>query len=143
MGGAWYLLGYLVVGWVLFAIALTPPSPARLLSLTLAGLPVLLAAAAAISWCANVERARLRPMVDGPVAGRVPPGHRAPASWPGSAPGGATPPLWRDVAYLFGLFVPLLALDFIGLAVWLVLPRRDHAARLVLGAAADIRHGVR
>ena len=48
------------MGWALFAIALTASSW-RALSFTLTGLPVLVAAAVAIRWCANVERARLRP----------------------------------------------------------------------------------
>ena len=67
----WYLLGYLAVGWALFAIALSTAVAGAALSITLAGLPVLVAAAAAIRWCADVERARLRPMADGPVAGHA------------------------------------------------------------------------
>lgn len=114
-----YLLGYLAVGWALFAIALSTAVGGAGLSITLAGLPVLAAAAATIRWCADVERARLRPMVDGPVVGR----YRQVAGsgimarlrtrW-------RDPATWRDVAYLVGLFVPLLALDTIVLAVWLV-----------------------
>ena len=114
---AWYLLGYLAVGWALFAIALSTAVGGAGLSITLAGLPVLVAAAAAIRWCADVERARLRPMAGGPVAGR----YRQVAGsgvmaqlrtrW-------RDPATWRDVAYLVGMFVPLLALDAIVLAVW-------------------------
>jgi hypothetical protein len=59
---AWYLLGYLVVGWALFAIALSTAVAGAGLSITFAGLPVLVAAAAAIRWCADAERARLRPL---------------------------------------------------------------------------------
>jgi hypothetical protein len=113
----WYLLGYLAVGWFLFAIAVAVAVGGASLSVTLAGLPVLVAAAATIRWCADVERARLRPMVDGPVAGR----YRLVAGsgvmaqlrtrW-------RDPATWRDVAYVVGLFVPLLALDTIVLAVW-------------------------
>jgi hypothetical protein len=114
----WYLLGYLAVGWALFAIAVAVGVGGAGLSITLAGLPVLVAAAAAIRWCADVERARLRPIVDGPVAGR----YRQVAGsgvmaqlrtrW-------RDPATWRDVAYVVGLFVPLLALDTIVVALWL------------------------
>jgi Putative sensor len=114
---AWYLLGYLAVGWALFAIALSTAVGGAGLSVTLAGLPVLVAAAATIRWCADVERARLRPMADGPVGGR----YRQVAGsgvmarlrtrW-------RDPATWRDVAYVVGMYVPLLALDTIVLAVW-------------------------
>ncbi len=113
----WYLLGYLAVGWVLFAIAVAVAVGGAGLSVTLAGLPVLVAAAAAIRWCADVERARLRPMAGGPVAGsyRQVAGSGVMAQlrtrW-------RDPATWRDVAYVAGLFVPLLALDTIVLAVW-------------------------
>ena len=66
---AWYLLAYLVIGWVLFAVAVTLVVGGGLLSLTLAGLPVLLAAAAVIRGCASFERARLRVMGGDPVQG--------------------------------------------------------------------------
>jgi hypothetical protein len=115
----WYLLAYQVVGWVVFAIALSAALTGALLSITLAGLPVLVAAAATIRWCADVERARLRPMVTGPVAGTY---------RPVTGSGVMTqlrirwrdPATWRDIAYLLGMFVPLVALDFVVLTVWLV-----------------------
>ena len=113
----WYLLGYLAVGWFLFAVAVAVGVGGAGLSVTLAGLPVLAAAAAAIRWCADVERARLRPMAGGPVAGsyRQVAGSGVMAQlrtrW-------RDPATWRDVAYLVGMFVPLLALDTIVLAVW-------------------------
>jgi hypothetical protein len=115
---AWYLLGYLLVGWVLFSVAFSVAVTGAMLSVTLAGLPVLVAAAATIRWCADVERARLRPFAQvrggyQPVAGRgvmV----QLRTRWRD----GAT---WRDIAYLIGMFVPLLGLDTIVLAVWLVL----------------------
>ena len=113
----WYLLGYLAVGWLLFAISLTVAVAGAALSITLAGLPVLVAAAATIRWCADVQRARLRTMVTEPVAGRyrqvVGSGVMAQlrARW-------RDPAAWRDIAYLVGMYVPLLALDTIVLAVW-------------------------
>ena len=113
----WYLLGYLVAGGALFAVALSTAVAGAGLSITLAGLPVLVAAAAAIRWCADAERHRLRPMVAGPVAGayRQVAGSgvmaRVRTRW-------RDPATWRDVAYLVGLFVPLLVLDAIVVAVW-------------------------
>jgi Putative sensor len=104
---------------VLFAIALSAALTGAVLSITLAGLPVLVAASAAIRWCADVERARLRPMVTGPIAGT----YRQVAvsgvmaqlrtRW-------RDPATWRDIAYLLGMFVPLVALDLIVLTLWLV-----------------------
>ena len=112
---AWYLLGYLVAGWALFAVALGTAVAGAGLSITFAGLPVLVAAAAAIRWCADAERARLRPLarIQGTyrqVTGR---GIMAQlrARW-------RDPATWRDIAYLVGMYVPLLALDAIVLAVW-------------------------
>ena len=112
-----YLLGYLAVGWALFAITVAAGVGGAALSLTLAGLPVLAAAAAAIRWCADVERARLRPLAGGPVAGRYRPVAgsgvmaRLRTRW-------RDPATWRDAAYLAGMFVPLLTLDTIVLAAW-------------------------
>jgi hypothetical protein len=112
---AWYLLGYLLVGWALFAIALSTAVAGAGLSITFAGLPVLVAAAAAIRWCADVERARLRPFARIQGTYRQVTGHRimaqARARW-------RDPATWRDVAYLVGMYVPLLVLDAIVLAVW-------------------------
>jgi hypothetical protein len=112
---AWYLLGYLVVGWALFAIALSTAVAGAGLSITFAGLPVLVAAAAAIRWCADVERARLRPLARIQGTYRQVTGHGIMAQlrtrW-------RDPATWRDVAYLIGMYVPLLALDAIVLAVW-------------------------
>ncbi|HEX8005928.1 MAG TPA: sensor domain-containing protein [Trebonia sp.] len=116
---AWYLFSYQFVDWLLFAIAFTAAVTGAVLSVTLAGLPVLVAAAVAIRWCANVERARLRTVEPEPVRGRyreaARPGVMAQlrARWRDSA-------TWRDVAYLLGLFVPLAALDLVVLTVWLV-----------------------
>jgi len=116
---AWYLFSYQIVGWLLFGIAFTAVGTGALLSITLAGLPVLVAAAVAIRWCANVERIRLRAVEPEPVRGRyreaARPGIMAQlrARWRDSA-------TWRDVAYLLGLFVPLAALDLVVFTVWLV-----------------------
>ena len=112
----WYLLGYLAVGWALFAISSITAVAGAGLSITFAGLPVLVAAAAAIRWCADVERARLRPLARIQGTYRQVTGHGIMAKlrtrW-------RDPATWRDVAYLVGMFVPLLALDAIVLALWL------------------------
>lgn len=117
---AWYLLAYQVVGWALFAIALTAVVVGVSLSFTLAGLPVLVAAAATIRWCANVERTRLRTMNPEPIQGsyREATGSgvvaQLRARW-------RDPATWRDVAYLLGMLVPLATLGLVVLTIWLVL----------------------
>jgi Putative sensor len=115
--GVWYLLAYQVVGWVLFAIVLGAVATGAVLSFTLAGLPVLVAAASVVRWCANVERTRLRTVDPETIAGRyreaAGPGVLAKVStlWKDSA-------TWRDVAYLLGMFVPLVTLDLVVLTIW-------------------------
>ena len=118
--GAWYLLAYQVIGGVLFTIALSVALTGAALCITLAGIPLLIAAAAAIRWCADVERARLLPFCGDVgshyrqqtgVSGML---SRVRVLWRDRAP-------WRDIAYLIGMFVPLVTLDLIVLTVWLVL----------------------
>jgi Putative sensor len=115
-----YLLGYLVIAWVLYAVAVALLVGGGLLSLTLVGLPVLLAAAAVIRGCANFERVRLGAMGGGSVSRgyRDVTGSgflaRLRTRW-------TDPALWRDVAYLFGLMAPLWILDFGVTMIWLVL----------------------
>ncbi len=112
-----YLLGYLLICWALFAIALGTSVAGAGLSIMFVGPRVLVAAAAAIRWCADVERARLRRLVGSRIQGgyRQVIGHSIMAQlrtrW-------RDPAIWRDIAYLVGLFVPLLMLDAIVLAVW-------------------------
>jgi hypothetical protein len=115
---AWYLLRYLFIGTALCVIALTAATLGATLSITLAGLPVLIAAAFTIRWCANVERSRLGTVDKRPVVGQ----YRQPAGglvnnlrtrWTDDA-------TWRDIAYLVGLWVPLAALDTIVFTLWLV-----------------------
>lgn len=115
---AWYLVVYLFTGTVLFAAALTAAITGAVLGLTIAGLPVLVAAAAVIRWCANAERARLRIVDPRPVRGQ----YRR-AAGPGLMAQLLTrwsePAIYRDLAYLVGLYVPLLTLDVIVWTVWL------------------------
>jgi hypothetical protein len=113
----WYLAAYQVVGWVLFAIALTALIVAGTLSFTLIGLPVLVGAAVAMRWCADVERARLRPIAA--VTGR----YREVAGTGVLAQLSTRwrdPATWRDLSYLVGVFAPLVALDLVVLVIWLV-----------------------
>jgi hypothetical protein len=114
----WYLLAYQVVGCLLFAVALTGVSVAIGLSVTLAGIPLLVVAAALVRWGAEVERVRLRPMTGSRIHGsyRSPdrPGliARAVTAWKDVA-------VWRDLAYLVGLFVPLATIGLIAITLWL------------------------
>ena len=112
-----FLLAYLVVSWVLFAVVFTAATATLTLAITLLGLPLLIATAAVVRWCANAERLRLRPLVHQPPAG----GYRdmrgrgllanIRAAW-------TDPAIWRNIAYLVGLFPFLWALDLTVLTVW-------------------------
>jgi putative sensor protein len=113
---AWFLLAYQAVGWVLFSIAMTAVLTGAVLGITLAGIPLLIAAAVTVRWCGNVERARLRPFCGDVTAACRPPAGpgmlaRVRAEW-------RDPAIWRDIAYLLGMFVPLVALDLVVLVVW-------------------------
>jgi hypothetical protein len=98
----WYLVAYLVVSWLLFSAVLTAGITAAILAIMLAGLPLLIAAAAVIRGCASAERWRLRPLLGHRVRGsyRDLSGRglaaRVRASWTDLA-------VWRDLAYLGGL----------------------------------------
>ncbi len=113
-----FLFAYLVVGWLLFSAVLTAGIVAITLAITLAGIPLLIATAAVIRGCASGERWRLRSVLGGPVRGgyRDATGlgmlARVRASW-------TDPAVWRDLAYLGGLFPVLWALDLAVLTVWL------------------------
>jgi Putative sensor len=117
---AWYLAGYVfVTGWVLFSIAFTATVSAAAFAVTLAGIPLAIAAAAVVRWCAAVERVRLRQVFAGPgprTGYRSTQGlgimARARTTW-------KDPALWRDGAYVIGLWVPLFILDTLVLTVWL------------------------
>jgi Putative sensor len=118
--GAWFLLAYLLAAWLLFSAVLTAVTTATALAVTLAGLPLLVASTWVIRGCANAERARLRTVFTEPVRGR----YRAAAGrgivaqlrtrW-------TDPATWRDIAYLLGMFAPLMIMDTAVLTVWLVL----------------------
>lgn len=114
----WFLLSYLVTGWVLWAAVLAAGTAALSLAITLAGLPLLITAAWVVRGCAAAERGRLRPMLTDPV----PAGYRdvsglgligqVRAIW-------TDPATWRAVAYLFAIFPALWALDLAVVTIWL------------------------
>lgn len=121
----WLAAGYLAVyvfvtGWVLFSVALTATVTAAGLAITLAGIPLLAVAAAVLRGCANIERGRLRRVLPGPVPG----GYRQ-VTRPGVVAKVRTrwhdTATWHDVAYLIGLWPPLLVLDTVVFSIWLTL----------------------
>ena len=93
---------------------------AAVLLITLAGIPLLVAASGVLRGCASAQRARLRPLLAGPVRG----GYRQPGR-PGLMAQVRTrwrdPATWRDVTYLIGLWPLLFVLDTAVLTVWLTL----------------------
>src|SRR5512142_1437213 len=117
---AWFLLAYLVWGWLLWAAVFAATLASVVLCITLAGIPLLVAAAGVIRGCANAERWRLREVLAPPLHGR----YRA-VQRPGilgQVRGRWTDPAtWRDFAYLFALFPLLWAVDLAVTVVWLVL----------------------
>jgi hypothetical protein len=113
-----YIVSYLVVSWVTFSVAVTAVCCAGALALTVLALPLLLAAAQVVHWCAAVERRMQAQLYTEPVsAAYLPPEGRgiwarAKAAWRDRA-------IWRELGYLIGLWVPLYGLDTIVLSVWL------------------------
>jgi hypothetical protein len=79
---AWFLLGYLVIGWLLFGAVLAAVTATASLVITLAGLPLLIVTVAVVRGCANAERRRMRIMLTGPLRG----GYRS-VQQPGALPG--------------------------------------------------------
>jgi hypothetical protein len=114
---AGYLITYLIVGWVLFAVAFAALTTTTVLAITLAGLPLLVATAGVLRGCANVARAMQRPVLSEPVRGRY-----REVTKQGVVAQVRTrwrdPATWRDAAYLVGLWPPLLALDVVVFSLW-------------------------
>src|SRR4030088_2447094 len=100
-----FLLGYLLLSGVLFSIALSAVTMVTVLSFTLLGIPLAIAAAGGVRWCAAAERRRLDGVFKIPVRASYPPlpqrglFARARACWTDRA-------TWRESAYLVGLFAP-------------------------------------
>jgi hypothetical protein len=117
---AWFLMVYVfATGWVLCAAGFTAAVAAAICAVTIAGIPLLVAAAGVLRGCADAERARLSGVLAQPVRGEYRPvtgkGLIAQAStrWKDRA-------TWRDLTYVVGLWVPLMILDTVVLTVWLV-----------------------
>lgn len=112
-----YLLGYLPLAPVMFALTVAAVTVSTVLNITLIGLPLLVGAAGFVRGCAHVERLRARPL-----AGPIRPDYR-PVPTRGVMSALRTrwqdPSTWRDCAYLVVLFPPLLVLDVAALIVWL------------------------
>jgi Putative sensor len=115
----WYLFAYLFIGTVLFSVVLTATTAAVGLCITVAGLPLLIGAAAVVKGGAAAERARLRTVWRDPVNGEY-----RPVTRPGLMARLTTqwtdPALWGDLAYLLGMYAPLMVLDWAALVVWLI-----------------------
>jgi Putative sensor len=114
---AGYLLSYLIVSGVLFAVVLTAAVATAVLGVTVALAPLMVASAAVIRGCAQVERGMLRQVLRRPVRGSYP-GPREPGLWRRGRAAWTSGATWRDVAYLAGLWVPLFALATIVFAIW-------------------------
>src|SRR5580658_242104 len=114
---AWYLIGYLTLGSLLAMIAFSAAVTAASFAVVVIGLPLLIAMARVVRWCADIERARLRRVLPEPVRGDYPPAEgsglleRALAPWRQQV-------MRRDLTYLAWLWGPLFVLDTAVLAVW-------------------------
>jgi hypothetical protein len=115
-----FIVSYLIVSCVTFSVALTAACCAATLAVTVLAIPLLLAAAQVVHWCAAVERRTVAQLYTGSVdtAYLVPDGRgiwaRAKTSWRDRA-------IWRELGYLLGLWVPLFGLDTLVVSVWLTL----------------------
>ncbi|MEP7025444.1 MAG: sensor domain-containing protein, partial [Actinomycetota bacterium] len=137
---AGFLAGYLVLGAVWFAIALAASVTAAVFAVTLAGLPLLVAASSAIRFAADGERHRVRHMLTGPLRS----GYRSEAEagimaqvrtrW-------RDPATWRDLACLFALWPVLLFLDLVALTIWLALLGGIAAPLWYRYPEQDLAHG--
>ena len=115
-----YLGSYLVVGTVLFTQVVIVVVTAASLSftLTLAGIPLLVAAAVVVRGCAQVERVRSGLVIPGPVQSAY-----LPVTRPGVMAQLRTrwrdPATRRDLAYVVFMYVPLLLMDTVVFGLWL------------------------
>jgi hypothetical protein len=110
----------LFTGTVLFSVVLTATTAAVGLCVTIAGLPLLIAAAAVVKGCTAAERARLRSVGQDPTTGAYRPVTR-PGLMARLTTQWSDPALWRDLAYLLALYAPLMVLAWAALVVWLTI----------------------
>ncbi len=112
-----FLLSYVVLAIALFAIVIGTSTVAATLAFTVIALPLLIAAAWVVHWCAAVQRVTLRLAFSDPVRASYQRAARpglianAVAAWRSKA-------TWREFGYLTGLFLPFYALDVIVFTVW-------------------------
>ncbi len=115
-----FLFSYLFLSGIWFAVALAAGITATVFAVTLAGLPVLVAASGVIRFAASAERHRASALLASPLRGHYRDTSelgilaKVRARWRD----GAT---WRDLAYLLGLWTPLWALDLAVTTIWLSL----------------------
>ncbi len=123
-----FLFSYLIMSGVLFSVAFTAAVTAAALAFTLIAFPLLIAAANVVHACAAAERTRLRWVLAQPIGAsyRQPAAAglraRASASWRYRG-------TWRELAYLTGLWVPLMALDTIVVSIWATFAGRASPCR--------------
>jgi Putative sensor len=115
-----FLFSYLFLSGIWWGVALAAGITGLVFAVTLAGLPLLVAASQAIRFAASAERGRVRGMLTGPLQGTYQDTSELGiiAKAKGRWQDGAT---WRDLAYLLGLWAPLWALDLLVTTIWLAL----------------------
>lgn len=117
---AGYLISYLVLSCVTFSVALTAATTAIALAITLLALPLMIAVAWVVHWCAGVERVMLRQLFSEPVRASYARRDRA-GIWASAKAAWRDRATWRELGYLLGLWAPLYALDTVVLSVWATL----------------------
>lgn len=117
---AGYLISYLVLSWVTFSVALTAVTTAVALAITVLALPLMIAVAWVVHWCAGVERVMLRQLFTEPVRASYVRRDRA-GIWASAKAAWRDRATWRELGYLLGLWAPLYALDTVVLGIWATL----------------------
>ena len=115
---AGYLLSYLVVGTALFVVSVTVVATAGALSITMAGIPLLVIAALLVRACADVERGRLLILLPAGVSPPYRPVHE-PGLIAAVRQRWSDPATRRDLSYLIGLYVPFMVVDAVVVGLWL------------------------
>jgi hypothetical protein len=116
---AGYLASYLIGGSVLFAVALSTSLIALVLGITVAALPLLVAAAAVIRGCASVQRYMLRQVFTEPVRAQYP-APQGQGLWKQARARWGEGTTWRDLGCLLGLWPIMFVLATAAFTVWLV-----------------------
>jgi hypothetical protein len=115
-----FLFSYLFLSGIWWGVALAAGITAVVFAVTLAGLPVLVAASQVIRFAASAERRRASSLLTAPLHGTYTDTSelgiiaKAKSRWRD----GAT---WRDLAYLLLLWAPLWILDLLVTTIWLAL----------------------